>query len=418
MQSRESLGKLVLQVAHTCNLACPYCCSDRGLWGAPTQGLMPASVAVQAIREFAKCYTGIDAIYFFGGEPTLNLDAIEASLDCIDQLLDSGGLAARPITSLTSNGYKISNRLISLLKDRSLSISISLDGPPDINDRLRPLATGRATTERVMENIRSLRAETSQPARIDLTYTSLHLSSQRSLFSMLEYLFQETGVNRYIAEPAFDTSKNLHFDPLNRNADLVGAQLEDTIRKSMMQMRERAEPIIYERILHYINRLLDPFEPDFCPATTRYFTVAAGGTIYPCQNLPETSAYALGSIADIPGMLLGLETKRIVGEIRQANLSASKQLKGSWYANGCKVCPAFNISETRSPACHHGLRFNLHARLRKAFAEELLDIARDPEAYTIFQRNCLVHTFRTTRKDAMSSAPSPRALDDLSATRA
>jgi uncharacterized protein len=385
----RQLDKLVLQVAHVCNLACPYCSSDRGRWGSKATALMSARTATSAIRGFARQFDGVGVIYFFGGEPTLNLDAIEASLDCIEDLLGSGELPARPNIGMTSNGYQVSQRLIDMLRERPLGISVSIDGPPEINDALRPTVDGGSSTNCVMENIRTLKSLTGQPGFIELTYTSLHLDKGFRLFDTLEYLHEHTGVNRFVVTPAYDVGyRSKNFDSLATSGKAMVKEMDDALRQSIRQMSSRQNPIVMYTIFSYIGTIMAPSKPELCPAGSTFFAVAYDGSVYPCQNLPETKETALGNVSDIPGMMKRVSNLSIVKDIQAANTSALIELADAWYAAGCKVCPATNRSETGSMACHGGQRFSLHAQLRRAFSDELIDLAADQGRYERFLDNC------------------------------
>jgi uncharacterized protein len=350
---------------------------------------MPASTATSAIRGFSRQFDGIGVIYFFGGEPTLNLDAVEASLDCIDDLLGTGELSARPNIGMTSNGYEVSLRLIDMLRDRRLGISVSIDGPPEINDVLRPTVDGRPSANRVMENIRTLKSLTGQPGLIELTYTSLHLDKGWRLFDTLEYLYEHTGINRFVVTPAHDVGdRPNHSDSLTTSGKAMTNQMDDALRQSIRQMSSRQNPIVVYTIFSYMGTMMAPAKPELCPAGSTFFAVAYDGSVYPCQNLPETNETALGHISDIPGMMKRVSNFTIIKDIRAANASALIELADAWYAAGCKVCPATNRSETGSAACHGGQRVSLHAQLRKAFSEELMDLAADERRHDRFLDNC------------------------------
>jgi uncharacterized protein len=72
----STISKLVIQISHTCNLQCPYCCSDKGLYGKNSAQLMSSQIISDSLELFARLFDGIKSIYLFGGEPTLNLKGI------------------------------------------------------------------------------------------------------------------------------------------------------------------------------------------------------------------------------------------------------------------------------------------------------------------------------------------------------
>ncbi|MGB3674381.1 MAG: radical SAM protein, partial [Candidatus Nanopelagicales bacterium] len=84
------LPELVMHVADGCNLACTYCFADGGRYGDQKQRWMSDDVARSSIESVVAQYGSIGKIKFFGGEPTLNVPAIRATINTLHRLIDSG----------------------------------------------------------------------------------------------------------------------------------------------------------------------------------------------------------------------------------------------------------------------------------------------------------------------------------------
>lgn len=75
------LSTLVLEVAQDCNLRCRYCYAEGGAYGKPARLLDPA-LARQAVRRLVHDSRAEEklTLILFGGEPLLNMEAVEAAV--------------------------------------------------------------------------------------------------------------------------------------------------------------------------------------------------------------------------------------------------------------------------------------------------------------------------------------------------
>src|SRR3954447_5045317 len=72
----KPLGKLALNVANDCNLACSYCYANKGTYGTPDRSLLLPDDAERYVERLAARFDRIDTVQFMGGEPSMNPAAI------------------------------------------------------------------------------------------------------------------------------------------------------------------------------------------------------------------------------------------------------------------------------------------------------------------------------------------------------
>jgi len=386
--THDGLAKLVLQVAHRCNLTCPYCISDAGKWGGSDQSMMSADVAAQAVRFFAEQFHSIGTIYLFGGEPTLNLGAIEAACREVQALLDEGVLAEVPDIGFTSNGTVVNDRLIGLLRDNpNLKMSVSLDGPTQIHDVYRLDIGGKPTYHKIVKNIRRLREETGRPKTLEVTYNPSHRQSGLSLWEIMNILREDTGIRIIGVEVAYNTSySKTNFDPLIDDLDHSLDDIEDALSRSIYSIANTDDPVYYYHIIAFMQILFREHKPNFCPAARNYFTVAKDGAVYPCQNLPETPVTLIGHLDD-SDLSASLRHNRVIEMIDKANRHANDHLGEQWFANFCKICPAYNLGETKTTDTLAPSRIKLYERMASAFLTGLLEVAESEERHARFLGN-------------------------------
>jgi uncharacterized protein len=142
------------KIASRCNLDCTYCYvynqADHRWREQPH--FMSASVARQVCKRVREHLASRNKqtvqILFHGGEPLLGgLDHLNMLLEVIEEELRGFGLHCD--ISMQSNGVLLTRDIAELLLRRQVSIGISVDGPPGLNDRARIDHQSRGTGERV-----------------------------------------------------------------------------------------------------------------------------------------------------------------------------------------------------------------------------------------------------------------------------
>lgn len=130
-----------------------------------------------------KIYNSIYGIQFFGGEPLLNLDIVEKTIDFVYNLVIQGRIRQKPQISIES-GLAISSadmkKFIKLLKKcPDMHVVASCDGHKEIHDTLRKFKNGASSFDIASHNIDLLR-KYDQPKFIQATYTKVHQNKKIS----------------------------------------------------------------------------------------------------------------------------------------------------------------------------------------------------------------------------------------------
>jgi uncharacterized protein len=185
----------VLFPTNACNLRCIYCYANGGETGETKQ--LPLSLARAAVDtvcrnaleqghdHYSLCFHG-------GGEPTMAWSVLRA---CVEYARKT---PLRAKITLTSNGVWTETQC-SWILDNLDEISLSLDGPPSIQDTQRPGKNGGGSHSSVARTIRALdRKGAAYGIRATVTDQSV-----ARIPEIIEYLCQETGAQAFQIEPAF-----------------------------------------------------------------------------------------------------------------------------------------------------------------------------------------------------------------------
>lgn len=143
------LQQLILELTQACNLRCRYCSySEYYPRQRPyTSKSLAFATARKAIDHFLD-HTGdteLPSIGFYGGEPLLRFDLLR---QCVDYARSVRGDAPLAFT-ITTNGTVLTPEMVVYLASRSVTLLVSLDGPPSCHDANRVFPDGRPTSAQV-----------------------------------------------------------------------------------------------------------------------------------------------------------------------------------------------------------------------------------------------------------------------------
>lgn len=282
------ITRLVMNVAEECNLACRYCIVGQGHFGG-RGGLMSREVALRGV-DFLIAASGDSPrcnIVFFGGEPLLNLEVIR-------ETIAYGQAAAsqqnKQITyGVASNGTLLDEECIAFFKHNGMEVGISLDGPPEVHDRVRRFPDGSGSYQAVTRHVPLLLADYADKVSVQATITQYHTKAVRILNHLIGLGFRDIHIS------------------------YRGGQGEDGFQSAEARPRLKAA---YTRLAHrFLDRATQgdltaghPFlscliyfcsdQPRraFCDAGRRMLGLSADGGLYPCSVFAQLPQYRLGDV--------------------------------------------------------------------------------------------------------------------------
>ena len=149
--SGPEVSLVTLITTGACNLLCIYCFANSGA----STIVMPEEVAFAAIRKGIKNASGKKlSIPFFGGEPTLTPDLIRKAVEYAKKAIIGTDVLGVEF-SITTNGV-MNRSFLEFLMENDFLITISMDGPPIVQDFQRPLKNGDESSSYAEETVRIL----------------------------------------------------------------------------------------------------------------------------------------------------------------------------------------------------------------------------------------------------------------------
>lgn len=338
---------LVLNVIQACNLRCEYCFAGDGSYG--NAGRMPFETVVKAIDWYARQHTQIKMeINFFGGEPLANAPLIRQAVEYSRAVARSAGKTVS--FSMTTNATLVNQEVAHFLAENDFRIAVSIDGPPIVNDRNRPFASGKGSLERVLEGVRLLREAGNHPIARCTVFGKTDIADVQRYLAAAG--FEQVHVAKATLPAGREDSEALA--AVVHNAKLEGAALSDA--------RRDGRPLS-----NCVSKLADLIvknqrQTRACGVGDKIASVGIDGGIYACHRFTNDKKW---KIADVDGRVNpGRFHDRAVNDIDKCRSCWAKYLCGG----GCRHD---NYSATGDPFlppdefCHE----------MKAYAEEAIVVA-------------------------------------------
>lgn len=295
---RPVLTRLVVNVSHDCNLRCRYCYADAGCYGGP-RGFLSLNTGKRLLDYFFSMYDAISTVQFFGGEPLLSPDVLEALCIYVLKTCRKRNISP-PVFALVTNGTIVNDAILSAISKYRMQVVVSLDGPAAINDLLRVTARGSGTFKKVTANILRMKQATGQPVKIEGAFTAEHLRREFSLADFMDYLVRDLDIHSiHMPWILGECYNGLGIVPGKANLEKMVEIYSKAIHKSIGSLVRPGidETILVTQVERY---LLNFFGRGYsgkyvCPAGGDTLAVSADGDIYPCSMFVNKKKFRLGT---------------------------------------------------------------------------------------------------------------------------
>jgi uncharacterized protein len=284
------LQTLSLTVAQACNMSCGYCYADGGSFNGKPR-MMSREVARAAVdRLLVEAAPGAEVVVgFMGGEPFLNRAVIH---DIVPYAQEAGRRTGHGVRfSVTTNATVLQPVDVQLMVANRFHVTVSLDGPPDVNDRQRSLLRGPSSHRKVLDAL-ELFAVHGRPRHLSARATVTPRSG--ALPRVLEHLLA-LGLD------------SVGFAPVLSSPDPTLAFAGDQLEALLAQMIECGD-VARRRILagrpcpfsNFETALIElergTHRPYPCGAGAGYLSADADGALYACHRLVGDVKHHFGDV--------------------------------------------------------------------------------------------------------------------------
>lgn len=281
-------AEVLVATTWECNLRCSYCfVRQRSL--AKRGERMSPELAIWVIDALDGGLTHVESIYvhLYGGEPLINLTAIEAMLNRSREK-ESGRFSF----AVTTNGTCLSQAVIDLLDKGNFQVVLSIDGPAEIHNECRRTTQGAPTHARVMHFLKALRSRTSCGVRGSAVVRSGWSLSQATNY--LRSLPVDVIKAQAVRGPPGTPYALCESEKEDYLVDL------ETVGRQVIAELEAGQTSRDDR---FTSRLLQLLKGDrreaFCGAGHTTFGITPSGNVLPCVLMDPEGCF-LGHVNDDP----------------------------------------------------------------------------------------------------------------------
>jgi uncharacterized protein len=293
------LTTMVLNVTNQCNLACTYCYEYGEDKIVDTEnGRQPKFMSEETARqsvEFMLKESGsnkVAHITFFGGETLLNFPVLKKTIAYARQ---RGAEVGKDVDfSLTTNATLLKPEIIEFLADERIGVTISIDGPREVQDKFRVFHNGTGSYDIVAPKIKELiKRHRSRPIGARVTLTSGAMDVKR----IYQHLTEEIGF------------WEVGFAPVTTSPQRGHAISESGYDRMLSQFRDLADDFLEASVAnrhHGFSNVKETLEELHkgvskaypCGAGLGLLGVATDGQVALCHRFAGSEAHGVGSVAD------------------------------------------------------------------------------------------------------------------------
>lgn len=345
------LTTMVLNVTNKCNLACTYCyeygedrivdtdCDDQPKFMADETAREGVEFLLRECGDLPVAH-----LTFFGGETLLNFPVLKDTVAYARRRAEEVG--KRIEFSLTTNATLLRPDIIAWLAENEIGVTVSIDGPREMQDRLRVFHSGKGTYETVRPKIQELlRVHRTRPIGARVTLTRENLDIHRIFRHLTDEMgFWEVGFAPVTTAPDRDYSIE------DAGYDRILEQFGELAREWLEHAAENRHHGFsnVKDTLEEIHKGVSKAYP--CGAGLGLMGVSTGGDVSLCHRFAASPEHTIGSVKT------GLDRGRQRVFLEEHHIANKTDCHTCWArplcSGGCYHEAHVRYGETASPNLH------------------------------------------------------------------
>jgi len=335
-----NLKALCLHVSHDCNLRCEYCFASEGDYNSGRE-LMSEEVAIKAVDYLVANSGGRHKIEidFFGGEPLMNFEVVEAVVKYGRRIEKESGKLFH--FTITTNGMLLNDYRIDFINKNMDNVVISIDGRKESHDPVRHDCNGKGSYDKIVPLAQKLVAgRNGKSYFVRGTFTAKNKDFSNDVMHLANLGFKEISV-----EPVVGSGSDLYFkesdtpDLLNEYENLAIKYIEklssdDKFRFYHFYINLDDGPCLFKRITA-------------CGAGYEYMAVSPDGKLYPCHQFVGQEEFVVGDIYH------GIFNNKLCMELKNNTIFEKEACRECWAklfcSGGCHANSFFTNGNIKQP---------------------------------------------------------------------
>lgn len=280
---------LCLHIAHDCNLRCRYCFASTGDFGTQ-RTLMSAETGKNAIdflieKSAARRNLEVD---FFGGEPLLNFEVVkEIVLYALERQKETGKNFR---FTITTNAVLLNEENMKFINEHMGNVVLSIDGRPQVNDRMRLRVDGRGTYGDILPKIKEMAESRDQDNYyVRGTFTHENLDFSKDVIHLADLGFKQISIEPVVTKESGFAIREEDLPTLYKEYEDLALEYVSRYKKGkgfnffhfMMDLDQG--PCVIKRMKG-------------CGSGNEYLAVTPEGDLYPCHQFVGMDQFKMGNV--------------------------------------------------------------------------------------------------------------------------
>lgn len=326
------LQSLVMNITNQCNLSCTYCYefgADKIATPSGKPKYMDLETAKASVDFLLREARGRKAVHitFFGGETLMNFKLLREVVLYTDEQAAAQGRSAT--YSLTTNATLLTAEIIAFLAEHEVGVTVSMDGPPDLQDKRRVYKSGKGSYAVIEPRLKALLANhrtRAITARVTLT------DGVTDVVRIYRHLKDELGFHEVGFAPVTSSSEQAYSIADDDMKDVL-AQFQ-ALAQEWLEYALRGEMHGFSNVSETIGELTKGVNKSHpCGAGIGLVGVSPGGDISPCHRFTDADTHTLGHIST------GIDREKQHAFLIRGHVGAKYDCQSCWArplcAGGC-----------------------------------------------------------------------------------
>jgi uncharacterized protein len=322
------LQTLVLNVTNQCNLSCKYCYEfgeDRLSNPEAKTRFMSEETAQSATDYLLNNSAGRRAVHltFFGGETLMNFKVVRSTIDYARQRAKEAGKFID--FSLTTNATLLTPNVIEYLAENDVGVTISIDGPKELNDRFRVFHNGNGTYEVIAPKVKELlQKHKTRPIAARVTLTSQVVD----VIKIYRHLVNDIGFQEVGFAPVTTSPVRLY---------AIGDGGLDLVLEQFTRLAEEYRDYVLRDQHHGFSNVTDTLQElhsgiskaQPCGAGLGLMGVSPSGDLAPCHRFVDSDQHKLGAVS------IGVDREKQAAFLERGHISRKLECHTCWARPVC-----------------------------------------------------------------------------------
>ena len=344
------LNTMVLNVTNQCNLACTYCYEYGEDKIVDTEHgrqskFMSEQTALASVDFLVKESARVAHLTFFGGETLLNFPVLKSTIAYARRRAAEAGKEID--FSLTTNATLLKPEIIEFLAENQVGVTISIDGPREMQDKFRVFHNGAGSYDVVAPKIKELlRVHRTRPIGARVTLTSDTLDITRIYRHLTEEMgFWEVGFAPVTTSPQQQYAIGEHgFDRMLGQFRALAAEFLEHVAVNRHHGFTNVKDTLEE-----IHKGVSKAYP--CGAGLGLLGVSTDGDVALCHRFAGSDAHKFGTVQD------GIDRDAQTAFLQQHHINDKTDCQTCWArplcSGGCYHEAHVRYGTTTRPNLHY-----------------------------------------------------------------